>query len=137
MRRRAGSRSSTGPRRWAERSLALVVLLVASLASGGALPWIAGQLGGPAPHVCRCSAHYECVCARCRPDHPELRFSEESVKGKCGDDDAVFGSKAFKAVVARSVGLPVAGALAALPALDSPALVSLPSLEPPVPPPRA
>jgi len=134
MRTSAGS--STALRRWAGRSLALVLLLVASLVSGGALPWIASQLAGPAPHVCRCSAHYECVCARCRPDQPELRFSEESVKGKCGDDDAVFGSKAFKAVATRSLGLPVAGALAALPAQGPQALASLPPLEPPVPPPR-
>lgn len=85
----------------------LVLALLFPLASGGALPTIAQLFGVEGPHVCRCSAHgHDCLCARCFPDREDQKLQEESVKGRCGDDEAVFGGKALVAVLAAGFDVP-------------------------------
>jgi len=123
--------------RWGLLVRALIIVLVASVGAGGTLPWVVRELAGPPAHVCHCSTHFECLCVRCHPDQDELRFSEESIKGQCGDEDTFFVGKGVRGFVPRTVGLPVAGVEVVLPSVVLPALVSTPMRAPPTPPPRA
>ncbi len=131
------NRSAGGRARWGLFVRALVLVLAASLGSGGALPWFARQIAGPAAHVCHCSTHYDCLCVRCQPDRPELRFSEASIKGQCGQDEVSVVGKAFRAIVMYPAGVPVAGIELASRADAPPALRSVAPPAPPTPPPRA
>jgi hypothetical protein len=72
-----------------------VLALVLPLCLSSALPIFARALGGPVVHVCHCAAHggpASCGCPICNPDRDDLAFSEESIRGKCGDDDLAFGA---------------------------------------------
>jgi hypothetical protein len=87
-------------RRWGHL---LVLALVLPLALSSALPIFARAAGGPTPHVCQCAirgGHSTCGCPVCNPDRDDLRLSEASIRGKCGDDDAVFGAALGSAVAA-------------------------------------
>jgi hypothetical protein len=118
----------------------VVLALVLPLAFSSALPIFARALGGPAVHVCHCAAHggpASCGCPICNPDRDDLAFSEESLRGKCGDDDLAFGAALGSAVA------PPAGFVVALPNLVSVARrTSAPQIPavfftPPTPPPRS
>lgn len=83
------------------RSLArlrvLVMVLVVPLALSWSLPALARVVAGPPAHVCHCATsatdhrHATCACPKCFPElaREDLAFSEESVRGQCGDDEAV------------------------------------------------
>jgi hypothetical protein len=116
---------------------ALALALSASIGAGGALPWIARALSGPAAHFCHCSTHFDCLCARCHPDDEGLRFSDASIKGQCGDDEAFAVGKAFTAIVPPPLGVPVALGSPSRPPPPSPALTSALARPPPTPPPRS
>jgi hypothetical protein len=99
----------------------------------------ARALGGPTVHVCQCEirgGHSTCGCPICNPDRDDLRLSEASIRGKCGDDDLAFGAALGSAVAppAGFIVLPpdVNGALEPV---RSPHLPSV-FLTPPTPPPR-
>ncbi len=124
---------------WMRRVHVFVLMLALPLALSSALPTFAYALGGPATHVCKCEirgGHSTCGCPICNPDRDDLRLSEASIRGKCGDEDLAFGAALGSAVAppAGFVVLPpdMSGALE--PAL-APRLPSL-FLTPPTPPPR-
>jgi hypothetical protein len=78
-----------------------VLALVLPLCLSSALPIFARALGGPTVHVCHCAAHggpASCGCPICNPDRDDLAFSEESIRGKCGDDGLAFGAALGSAV---------------------------------------
>jgi hypothetical protein len=118
----------------------VVLALVLPLAFSSALPIFARALGGPAIHVCRCAAHggpASCGCPICNPDRDDLAFSEESIRGKCGDDDLAFGATLGSAV-APPPGFIVLGP--SLVAVSTPSLTAhlmAVFLTPPTPPPRS
>jgi hypothetical protein len=126
-------------RAWRRFMHGLVLVLVLPLALSSALPVLARVCGGPAVHVCHCEARGgvdTCACPICNPDRDDLAYSEESIRGECGDRDRVFGA-ALGAAVAPPAGFAILPPelVAALP---SPRMPRLPSLHhaPPTPPPR-
>jgi hypothetical protein len=116
-----------------------VLALVLPLCLSSALPIFARALGGPVVHVCHCAAHggpASCGCPICNPDRDDLAFSEESIRGKCGDDDLAFGA-ALGSAVAPPPGFVVltpdlVAATHPSPVPDLPSVL----LAPPTPPPR-
>jgi len=87
--------------------LVRLVVLVATLpfVTAGALPAWAELLGAEQPHICHCSRdHHGCVCVRCHTDpDAEMGVSSDSMKGRCGDDDAVAGGAHVKITVLRAM----------------------------------
>lgn len=128
------------PRRRAAALLLRVLVLVLAfpLASSGALPLWAQLAGVEGPHICQCGIKkHDCLCAKCDPEHEEdLLFTTESLTGRCGDDETVFGGKAICAVLAAPVTF-VPFATRPLEAASEAALVPVPPPEPPTPPPRS
>ena len=123
-------------RRWGHL---LVLTLVLPLALSSALPIFARVLGGPLPHVCHCAmhgGHSTCGCPICNPDRDDLKLNEVSLRGKCGDDDPVFGA-------ALGAAVPAPPGVAIIPpdltGEASPVVslrLALVFLTPPTPPPR-
>jgi hypothetical protein len=125
---------------WKRLLHVLVLALVLPLCLSSALPIFARALGGPAVHVCHCAAHggpASCGCPICNPDRDDLAFSEESLRGKCGDDDLAFGAALGSAVA------PPAGVTVVAPDLFAQTAPSVSDrfrsvfLTPPTPPPRS
>jgi len=86
---------------WKRWGHLFVLALVLPLALSSALPTFARVLGGPTAHVCQCAirgGHSTCGCPICNPDRDDLRLSEASIRGKCGDDDLAFGAALGSAV---------------------------------------
>ena len=117
----------------------MVLALILPLALSSALPIFARVAGGPVPHVCHCdvrAGHSTCACSICNPDRDDLKLTQASLRGKCGDDDSVFGAT-LGAAVAPPPGvtvIPPDVTREASPAISLRlALVFLP---PPTPPPR-
>lgn len=116
-----------------------VVLLMLPLAFSDAFPMLAKAVVGPDAHVCQCkivNGHSECACPICHPERADYELSEESIRGRCGADDTLYGGK---------LGIAVApGALVMIVPLARPVVriaeraVSPPQRfdSPPVPPPR-
>jgi hypothetical protein len=124
---------------WKRWGHVFVLALVLPLALSSALPIFARVLGGPQVHVCHCAMHggeSTCGCPICNPDRDDLQLSEESIRGKCGDDDLAFGAALGTAVA------PPAGFTIIPPDItgETPSAVSprlpLVFLTPPTPPPR-
>jgi len=115
---------------------ALVLVLVASIGSAGALPVLV-QIAEGSVHVCRCSAAtHECLCLKCHPDDPSLLTTDDALKGQCGDDQRLLSPTTFKALATvASVLLPAAevGVLE----VRVPVPSTLPRPPPPTPPPLA
>jgi hypothetical protein len=90
----------------------MIVALVLPLALSVLFPAFAKMVAGPAPHVCRCEVrggHSTCACPICNPDRAEeLTASEESIRGRCGDDDLTFGGALGVAVLSPDFRLPCA-----------------------------
>jgi hypothetical protein len=118
----------------------LVLVLGLSVALSWAMPALARAAVGPGPHVCHCeirNGHSTCTCAKCFPDRDGLSYSEDSLRGQCGDDEAVLRESRF-----LDVGSPPSGFVMARPFR----LVSFdpsessepvrPTRSPPTPPPR-
>jgi hypothetical protein len=131
--------SAVWKRRWRSWAHVFVLALVLPLALSSALPMFARALGGPVVHVCKCEirgGHSTCGCPICNPDRDDLRLSEASIRGQCGDEDLAFGAALGSAVAppAGFVVLPpeLAGALGPAPAPRIPGVF----LPPPTPPPR-
>jgi hypothetical protein len=123
-------------RRWGH---VIVLMLVLPVALSSALPTFARVLGGPAPHVCHCAirdGHSTCGCPICNPDRDDLKLSEASIRGKCGDDDVVFGG-GLDVAIAPPPGITIVppDVTAEAPPAVSPRL-PLVFLTPPTPPPR-
>jgi len=124
---------------WTAVTRLVLMALVLPLALSSALPIFARALGGPPVHVCRCDIHHStCACPICHPDRDDLRLSEKSIRGTCGDDDLSFGG-----AMALAPAIPEATAVAVLPAAVSQALPDVPTrpasnvtLDTPTPPPR-
>lgn len=115
----------------------VVALLIACVASGGALPSWAQIAQGPGAHVCQCSVeHHDCLCARCHADDPSLWTSSESIKGNCGTRAELLGPTAMKAVVFEAASVAAAGLVDELTFSPPPALSDTPRAPPPTPPPR-
>lgn len=117
----------------------VVLALVLPLAFSSALPIFARAMGGPAVHVCHCAAHggpASCGCPLCNPDRDDLAFTEESIRGQCGDEDLAFGA-ALGSAVAPPAGFAVLRPDVVATARPSvaPRLPML-FLSPPTPPPR-
>jgi len=89
-------------------------------------------------HVCHCQAsHQDCLCVKCHPDNEDLRLSEESLRGQCGDDDVIAFGKAMRATVhAAMVSVPRSAFVAWVPAVDPASLHSRPARKPALPPPK-
>jgi hypothetical protein len=126
-------------KRWKRWGHLLVLALLLPLALSSALPTFARVLGGPAPHVCHCEirgGHSTCACPICNPDRDDLKLSEASIRGQCGDEDLAFGAALGAAVP------PPSGFAIAPPDLTGEAVpnvvppLPLVSLTPPTPPPR-
>lgn len=80
---------------WLAITRGILVALVLPLAFSSALPTYARLVTGHAAHVCQCerrAGHATCACPICHPDRDDLRLSEESIRGRCGDDDVVSGA---------------------------------------------
>ena len=118
----------------------LVLVLGLTVALSWAMPALARVAVGPGPHVCHCeirNGHSTCTCAKCFPDREGLALSEDSLRGQCGDDEAVLRESRF-----LDVGTPPSGFVIARPFL----IVHLdlneasephgPPRPPPTPPPR-
>jgi hypothetical protein len=114
----------------------VVFLLLLPLATSGTMPaW--ARLASEPTHVCKCSVEqHDCVCVRCHPDRPDFATSEESVKGRCGDDETVLSGSRTPFVIAAPPAL-VAESSAAPRETIIQARASDPSIPPPTPPPRA
>lgn len=116
----------------------VVLALVLPLASSFALPaWVA--LVAPETHLCHCPKdHSDCHCAKCHTaGDSDLALTAESISGKCGDDDVLFGASRMIAVLPAPVLVPnVVVSVAELPSVAPPALVGAPRARPPTPPPR-
>ncbi len=118
----------------------LVLVLGLTVALSWAMPALARAAVGPGPHVCHCeirNGHSTCTCAKCFPDREDLAFSEDSLRGHCGDDEAVLRESRF-----LDVGTPPGGfvivrpfRLVPLELDESPAPPRAPRA-PPTPPPR-
>ena len=70
----------------------LVLVLGLTVALSWAMPALARAAVGPGPHVCHCeirNGHSTCTCAKCFPERDGLSLSEDSLRGQCGDDEAV------------------------------------------------
>ena len=123
-------------RRWGH---VFVLALVLPLALSSALPALARILGGPMAHVCHCDVrggHSTCACPVCNPDRDDLRLSEASLRGKCGDDDPVAGAS-LGAAVPLPPGVTIVPADLSGEAMpDVPGRRALVFLTPPTPPPR-
>jgi len=124
-------------RRWGH---VFVLTLVLPLALSSALPMFARVLGGPTAHVCQCAVrggHSTCGCPICNPDRDDLQLNEVSLRGKCGEDDAVFGASLGPALVpAPGVTIVPPDLTGETPPPVSPRL-ALVFLTPPTPPPRS
>jgi hypothetical protein len=86
-------------RRWGH---IFVLALVLPLALSSALPTFARVLGGPLTHVCHCEirgGHSTCGCPICNPDRDDLKLTDASIRGKCGDDDVAFGAALGSAIL--------------------------------------
>jgi hypothetical protein len=126
---------------WAAMTRLVLCALVVPLALSSALPVFARTLGGPPVHVCHCAVrggHSTCACRICHPERDDLRFSEESIRGTCGDEDFAYGGP-----TGLAWAVPVASAVRILPAPVSRSLAELPTErvpvvppDPPTPPPR-
>jgi hypothetical protein len=119
------------------RSLrALVLLLVVPLALSWSLPALARVVAGPPAHVCHCDmrhGHSACACPKCFPDREDLGFSEDALRGQCGDDFEALRDPRWFDVFAPSAPFVFAPALVTpLPQIHPPHLRS----EAPKPPPR-
>ena len=80
--------------RWLTRALFFALVLL-PLAFSSSLPAYARIVSGQAAHVCACETrggHTTCACPICHPDREDLRLTEESIRGRCGDDDVTFGA---------------------------------------------
>ena len=116
-----------------------VLALVLPLAFSSALPVFARALGGPVVHVCHCElrgGHSTCGCPICNPDRDDLRLSEASLRGKCGDDDVTFGAALGSAILAPASAVVLPPDVAELPAPGGVVRVEGVFLTPPTPPPR-
>jgi hypothetical protein len=114
---------------WRSWRYVLVLALLLPLALSSGLPTLARLVGGPAAHVCHCElrgGHSTCACPICNPDRDDLRLSEASIRGKCGDDDEAFGASLGPAVA------PPAGVTILSPDLTAEAVPSVPLPHPPV-----
>jgi hypothetical protein len=125
---------------WKRWGHVFVLALLLPLALSSALPMFARVLGGPAVHVCKCEirgGHSTCGCPICNPDRDDLRLSESSIRGKCGDDDLTFGA-ALGSAVAPPAGVTVLppDVTGVLRPVLPPRLAAV-FLTPPTPPPRA
>jgi hypothetical protein len=115
----------------------IVIVLSLSLATSGALPLWALLVGIDAAHVCHCAIDkHDCVCAKCNPEHEDA-LTSESLKGRCGDDEAAFTGKAIVGVLS-SPSVFVAAATDQGCAIAPPvAPVLVAARAPPTPPPRS
>jgi hypothetical protein len=123
-------------RRWGHL---LVLALVLPIALSSALPVYARIAGGPTPHVCHCEVrggHSMCGCPICNPDRDDLQINEVSLRGKCGDDDEVFGAVLGSAVAPPPGVTIVPPDLAGETAPAVSPRLELVFLTPPTPPPR-
>jgi hypothetical protein len=118
---------------------ALVFALLLPLAFTGGLPMLARVIGGPLTDVCHCEVrggHATCACPICHADSDEFRLTDESIRGKCGDDDVAFGGAIGVAVLAPGFVLAPAPRAGAASVRAPPNLDSAVKPEPPTPPPR-
>jgi hypothetical protein len=129
-------------RRFLTRTVRVVVLALLAwpLVFSATLPMAARLIAGERLHICRCETSHgdpTCACPICHPDDPEYRLSEESIRGKCGDDDVVFGARHGLGVL-PAVAVPILpGEFVAL-RDDVPAQERAEAfLVPPTPPPRS
>lgn len=117
----------------------LVLVLGITVALSWAMPALARAAVGPGPHVCHCeirNGHSTCTCAKCFPER-DLSFSEDTLRGQCGDDEAVLRETRF-----LDVGAPPSGFVIARPFQVVPfgpresSEPERPTRAPPTPPPR-
>jgi hypothetical protein len=121
------------------RLLLLAALLPLSLSSS--LPLLAKSLGSPPLHVCHCEirgGHSTCACPICHPERTDLTFTQESIRGSCGDDDLALGSSAGLGLAVPSLSsVAVLPSPVSLPPLSpSAGQIRVVTLDPPTPPPR-
>jgi hypothetical protein len=119
-----------------------VLALILPLALSSALPAFARIVAGPTPHVCHCEMHggrgAMSDCPICNPDRDDMGVSEVSLRGTCGDEDAVvFGATLGVAVLAPPgvTIVPPDGTRNALP--SAPLRIAAVFVAPPTPPPRS
>jgi hypothetical protein len=119
---------------------ALVFVLLLPLAFSAGLPTLARVLHGPATHVCCCEVrggHSTCACPVCHPDREDLALSEESLRGRCGDEDVAFGAALGFAVIAPALHVPAAPLVGPLLSRAPPREKLCFAPEPNTPPPRS
>lgn len=131
------ARSRRSRRAWPVDLLrGLVLALLLPLASMGSLPAWAAVIGVEGAHVCHCAIdRHDCVCDKCNPEHRELAFSEESLTGRCGDDERAFGGKPFVGISPPGVAV-VGASIERIEPLVLPSPRGAPRPPPPKPPPR-
>ena len=74
------------------------MVLVIPLALSWSLPALARVVAGPPVHVCHCDmrhGHATCACPKCFPERQELAFSEDALRGQCGDEDVTLRETKF------------------------------------------
>ncbi len=123
------------------RSLrALVLVLVVPLALSWSLPALARAVAGPPAHVCHCDmrhGHATCACPKCFPDREDLAFSEDALRGQCGDDFEALRDTRWIDTCVPSASLEIAPALVGfLPESTPPVLRSEAPNRPPQKPPK-
>jgi hypothetical protein len=75
------------------------------LALSSALPTLARAATGAREHVCHCkviAGESTCACPICNPDRDDCTWSDEAIRGRCGDEDECFGAALGFAVVPAS-----------------------------------
>ena len=125
---------------WLTLTRAIIVALVLPLGFAGALPSFARIVSGEAPHVCHCEmrgGHATCACPICHPDREDLRLTEESIRGRCGDKDVVFSAALDVAVPHVFFAFYAPPSLRAPPPHREAGRPARIFVAPPTPPPRA
>jgi hypothetical protein len=126
--------------RWIQWGHAWVLALILPLALSSALPAFARIVAGPTPHMCHCdmrSGHAMSGCPICNSDQDDVGLTEASLRGRCGDEDVVFGATLGLAVLAPPAVKVVAPGVTreALAAMSLGVAVVF--VTPPTPPPRS
>lgn len=123
----------------------LVLVLIVPVALSFSLPAFARVVAGPPVHVCHCELRHghghegesTCACPKCFPDREELGFSEDALRGHCGDaPEALRDTKFLDVGVSARPHVVLPASTLFAPSVERPELRSEPPVAPPRKPPK-